>query len=66
MFTLETFHLMRANAAFTLYDARACYDRMIMEIQKKQINTAKLLLYMAVVKELPMHHWDGVSHHTYV
>eukprot|EP00957_Ditylum_brightwellii_P136509 10410475-Ditylum_brightwellii.AAC.1 len=29
MFTLETFHLMQANAAFTDCDAKACYDRMV-------------------------------------
>ena len=28
-FTLETFHLMRANTAFTDCDARACYNRMV-------------------------------------
>eukprot|EP00957_Ditylum_brightwellii_P148147 11279459-Ditylum_brightwellii.AAC.1 len=28
-FTLEISHLMRANAAFTDCDARACYDRII-------------------------------------
>eukprot|EP00957_Ditylum_brightwellii_P016636 1251365-Ditylum_brightwellii.AAC.1 len=28
-FTLEIFHLMRANAAFTDCDAQACYDRII-------------------------------------
>eukprot|EP00957_Ditylum_brightwellii_P040869 3093368-Ditylum_brightwellii.AAC.1 len=28
-FTLEIFHLMQANAAFTDCDARTCYDRII-------------------------------------
>eukprot|EP00957_Ditylum_brightwellii_P132989 10140272-Ditylum_brightwellii.AAC.1 len=46
-FTLETFHLMRANAAFTDCNARACYDRMVAIVTGLALHKAGIPIHMS-------------------
>eukprot|EP00957_Ditylum_brightwellii_P180805 13774285-Ditylum_brightwellii.AAC.1 len=47
-FTLETFHIMRANVAFTDCDAHACYNRMVAIVTRLASHKAGLPIKMCL------------------